>query len=90
MTEGPDLGAIHRIDQAQASAFQRITNLLDWIRDWMNNRGFEHDEMRDALDNPMIFVALVRILQQRVNVDELPNMLAAAIIRISKIELERK
>lgn len=89
MSDGPDLGMVHRIDQAQASAFQRISNLLEWIRDWLNNQGFDKDEMADALDDPMAFMALVKILQERVDVREIPNMLAAAIIRISKDELEK-
>jgi hypothetical protein len=90
MTEGPDLSMIHRIDQAQASAFSRISNLLEWISDWMDRQGFELGEKADALDDPMIFMALVKIMRERVDVRELPNLMAAAVIRISKGELEKR
>jgi hypothetical protein len=90
MTDGPDLGMIHRIDQAQASAFQRISNLLEWVNDWLKNQGFDRDEMQDALDDPMAFMALMKIMRERVDVRELPNLMAAAIIRISKDRLEKE
>lgn len=86
--EGPDLSLVHRIDQAQAGAFQRISNLLEWVSDWLNNQGFSDDEIRDALDNPMIFMTLVKILEQRVSAHEYPNMLSAAIIRLAKFKFE--
>ena len=90
MSDGPDLSMVHRIDQAQASAFQRITNLVEWVRDWMTHQGFDYDEMQDALDDPMAFMALLKIMRERVDVRELPNLMAAAIIRISKDELKKE
>lgn len=83
-TPGPDLNLIHRIDQAQASAFVRIENLLAFINDWMTQQGFTVEQISDALDNPMMFMALTKLLEQKVDVREYPNMLAAAIIRISR------
>lgn len=88
MVDGPDLGMIHRVDEAQASAFIRIDNLLEWINDWMNNQDFSFEEKRDALDDPMLFMALLKIMQERVDVRELPNMLAAAIVRIAHDSLK--
>lgn len=87
MSEGPDLGVIHRIDQAQASAFQRTSNLIEWVNDWVTNQGFSQEEMMDAIDDPMIFMALLKIMQERVAVTELPNMCAALIIRITRDRL---
>lgn len=84
---GPDLGMVHRIDQAQASAFARTSNLLEWVNDWINNQGFSQEQMVDAIDNPMIFMALLKIMQERVAVTELPNMCAALIIRITRDKL---
>lgn len=88
MTEGPDLGLVHRIDQAQASAFARTSNLLEWVNDWVTNQGFTGEQISDALDDPMMFFAILKIMQERVAVHELPNMCAALIIRIARDRLE--
>ena len=87
-SDGPDLKMIHRIDEAQASAFSRIANLVEWVDDWMNHQNFTLEEKGDALDDPMAFMALLKIMQERVDIRELPNLMAAAIIRISKDRLE--
>lgn len=79
---------VHRIDQAQASAFERINALLGWISDWLNTMNFTLEEKMDALDDPMAFMALLKIMRERVNFDELPNLMAAAIISIAKTELK--
>lgn len=90
MPDGPDLGFVHRLDQAQAGAFQRTSNLLEWVNDWMVNQGFSGEEMLDALDQPTMFLALVKIMQERVAVHELPNMCAALIIRIARDRVENE
>lgn len=89
MTDGPDLGLVHRIDQAQASAFQRTENLIEWVNDWLCNQGFTDEQISDALNEPMMFMALLKIMTERVAVHELPNMCAALIIRIARERFER-
>lgn len=96
MPENPDgpsaeaLGTVHRIDQAQASAFERINALLGWISDWLDTMSFSAEEKLDALNDPMAFMALLKIMRERVSVDELPNLMAAAILSIARTELKVK
>lgn len=82
--QGPDLNLVHQIDQAQADAFAQVDNLMDLINDWLCNQGFEESEMADALDDPMMFYAILKIMQQKIDVRVMANMLAAAVIRLAK------
>jgi hypothetical protein len=82
--DGPDLKLVHDIDEAQAASFERIDNFLDLINDWLCNQGYSEEEMADALDDPMMFYAILKIMQQKVDVRQMANMLAAALIRIAK------
>lgn len=90
MTEGPDLSMVHRADQAQASAFRRVSNLVEWICDWLNGQGFTNEQIKDALNDPMLFMAVLKIMQERVDIRELPNMCAALVIRVAVGELKLK
>lgn len=82
------LHLVHDVDQAQASAFARVDKLLEWVRHWMTGQGFSAVECADALDNPMMFMAMVRLFEQQVNVTELPYLLGAMVVRIAKNEQE--
>ena len=83
---GPDLHAVHEIDQSHASAYARLDGLLAYIRAWVAEHGGD-ETAADVLENPMIFIAIVKILETRVDITELPYMLSAAILRVASIEL---
>ena len=81
------LRTVHDIDQAHASATQRIDALLDLLDKWQKQS--INQAAMEATENPMVFFTLVQILRTRVDINEFPYMLAAAILQMAKDRVAR-
>lgn len=76
-----DLKAVHEIDQAHASANTRIDGLMTMLDQWQKIS--INQSARDATENPMVFITLMQIMRTRVAADELPYLLAAAVMKLA-------
>lgn len=81
-----DLRTVHQIDQAHADANTKIDALVERFHAWRR----EHPDAPadDATQNPMAFYAIVQLGQTRIDMNYLPYLLAAAVMRIAKLEIE--
>ena len=86
--DGPDLHFVHRVEQAHGAAASRIDSLLGWIDDWVRDADLDDEQKLDVVDDPNMFLALQQIMLHKVDVRELPNMLAAAVMRLAKDRLK--
>lgn len=77
-----DLHLVHEIDQAHASALQRVGGLLDLLDKWQKQS--INSAAKEAAENPMVFYAIVQVFRTRVDVDELPYILSAAVMELAK------
>lgn len=82
-----DLKMVHQIDQAHASSEARVDSLVERFRAW--RRENPGTPATDATRNPMAFYAIVQLGQTRIDMNDLPYLLAAAIMRIAQLELSR-
>lgn len=80
-----DLKMVHEIDQAHASAEARMDALVERFRAWRQENPTAPAE--EATRNPMAFYAIVQLGQTKIDMNDLPYLLAAAIMRIAHHEL---
>lgn len=75
------LRTIHEIDQAHASATQRIDSLISLLDKWQKQS--INSAAKEAAQNPEVFYTIVQIMRTRVDVTEFPYLIAAAVMRIA-------
>jgi len=81
------LRTVHEIDQAHASAIARVNSLLDILDKWAAQA--IDSKADEATDNPMVFYAFVQILSTRVDISELPYMMAALLMQVAKDRVKK-
>lgn len=75
------LRTIHEVDQAHASATQRIDSLISLLDKWQKQS--INSAAKEAAENPEVFFTIVQIMRTRVDVTEFPYLIAAAVMRIA-------
>lgn len=81
------LRTVHEIDQAHASAIQRVDSLMQLFDKWQKQS--VNESAMDATENPMVFYTLVQVARTRIDVDELPYVLAACLTQLAKSVVKR-
>ena len=84
MSDGPDLHLVHRIDQSQAEALTQINNLVNLIIESQQDRPPEETPE----DDPMVYIAVVQILHDKISIEEYPYLLAGAVLQLVKHTLK--